>query len=198
MNERGEYKIKDEDTFSNDEAQSTSFPERVANGEDNALSSPHNVHNETLSSAYHTGIKRRRTSHLQMRLFLVTMVLVVLVAFAGGYRLYHAVSQHLRQTSSPFQVTHCPFFLSAGLVEGKHVTCGFLSVPEDHSLLKSPTIHLAVAIFKSPSSQPAPDPVLFLSGGPGNALLVSIWTPLRRSKMLPMCMISSVHLATSR
>ncbi|MFL5659649.1 MAG: hypothetical protein ACJ8CB_36395 [Ktedonobacteraceae bacterium] len=44
-------------------------------------------------------------------------------------------------------------------------------MPEDRSLPKSPTIRLAVAIFKTPSSQPDPDPVLLLSGGPGLASL---------------------------
>ncbi len=68
-------------------------------------------------------------------------------------------------------MTHCPFILGTGLVEGKNVTCGFLSVPEDRSQPKGTTLRLAVAIFKTPSSHPASDPVLVLGGGPGNALL---------------------------
>jgi pimeloyl-ACP methyl ester carboxylesterase len=101
---------------------------------------------------------------------LVALV-VVLVVLAGGYGVFRALSPTTREAPSAFQVSHCPFALDATLVEGKNVTCGFLVVPEDRSQPQGPTIRLAVAIFKTPSSKPDPDPVLFLSGGPGVALL---------------------------
>jgi pimeloyl-ACP methyl ester carboxylesterase len=99
------------------------------------------------------------------------MVVVVLVVLAGGYGVFRAVSQPSHQASPAFQVTHCPFALDATLVEGKHVRCGFLVVPEDRSQPQGSTIRLAVAIFKASSPHPAPDPVLFLGGGPGVAVL---------------------------
>jgi pimeloyl-ACP methyl ester carboxylesterase len=71
-------------------------------------------------------------------------------------------------------VTHCPFALDATLVEGKHVRCGFLVVPEDRSQPQGPTIRLAVAIFKASSPHPDPDPVVVLGGGPGIALLENL------------------------
>jgi pimeloyl-ACP methyl ester carboxylesterase len=40
-------------------------------------------------------------------------------------------------------------------------------VPEDHGQPNGPRIKLAVAIFKSSADHPAPDPVVFLQGGPG-------------------------------
>jgi pimeloyl-ACP methyl ester carboxylesterase len=47
------------------------------------------------------------------------------------------------------------------------VNCGFLVVPEDRTGDPTRTIRLAVAVFHSYSQDPAPDPVLFLQGGPG-------------------------------
>ena len=163
--------MKNDDTFSDIEAQSSSRPESDATNDDRVLSSSNDMQQDTSTSAILPRMERRLTSHRYMRLLLVALVVVILAALAGGYGVFHAVSQPSHQTSSAFQQTQCPFPLGAGLVDGKNVTCGFLSVPEDRSLPKSPTIHLAVAIFKSPSSQPVPDPVLFLNGGPGDALL---------------------------
>lgn len=47
------------------------------------------------------------------------------------------------------------------------MTCYDLLVPEDRLSTNSNMIRLHVAIFKSKSSTPATDPILFLSGGPG-------------------------------
>ncbi len=51
------------------------------------------------------------------------------------------------------------------------VTCGYVTVPETRSGDPSRTIRLAVVIFHSTSKTPAPDPVVFLQGGPGAAAL---------------------------
>ncbi|MFE2231968.1 alpha/beta fold hydrolase [Streptomyces sp. NPDC059442] len=45
--------------------------------------------------------------------------------------------------------------------------CGFLEVPENRKLRKGRTIRLAVAIIPAASKTPAPDPVVFMEGGPG-------------------------------
>jgi pimeloyl-ACP methyl ester carboxylesterase len=47
------------------------------------------------------------------------------------------------------------------------VRCGYVTVPEDRSGDPSHTIRLAVAVYKSFAENPAPDPVIFLQGGPG-------------------------------
>ena len=47
------------------------------------------------------------------------------------------------------------------------VTCGYVIVPENRTANSTDTIKLAVAVFHSTSSNPAPDPILFLQGGPG-------------------------------
>ncbi|MFJ3881163.1 alpha/beta fold hydrolase [Streptomyces sp. NPDC090077] len=45
--------------------------------------------------------------------------------------------------------------------------CGYLEVPENRSRPGGRTIRLAVAVIKPVSAEPAPDPVVFMAGGPG-------------------------------
>ena len=67
-----------------------------------------------------------------------------------------------------FQSGPCPF--PAGTIPaGERVDCGFLLVPEDRDQPASPAIRLAVAILRTPNPAPAPDPILFLSDGPGGS-----------------------------
>ncbi len=47
------------------------------------------------------------------------------------------------------------------------IDCGFVIVPEDRSGDPLDTIRLAVVIYRSTSNSPKPDPILYLSGGPG-------------------------------
>lgn len=51
--------------------------------------------------------------------------------------------------------------------EGATVECGALVVPENRARDPKDTIRLAVAIFRSAGPNPAPDPIVFLQGGPG-------------------------------
>lgn len=69
----------------------------------------------------------------------------------------------------PFTPTDCP---TGALVEGLQVDCGFLTVPESRRNFTGKTIQLAVAILRSPNPNKAPDPAVFLQGGPGGATLV--------------------------
>jgi pimeloyl-ACP methyl ester carboxylesterase len=54
------------------------------------------------------------------------------------------------------------------------ITCGYLTVPENRDDPESRDIRLAVARLHSPSPDPAPDPVVELSGGPGFPSLVEV------------------------
>ena len=66
-----------------------------------------------------------------------------------------------------FEPAQCQFQIPPG----QTCECGYLTVPEDRSQPDGPTIRLHVAIFRSYSDNPAPDPVVYLAGGPGeNAL----------------------------
>lgn len=61
----------------------------------------------------------------------------------------------------------CPFEVRPGA----DITCGFLTVPEDRRDPDGLTVELAVAVVHSLSADPAPDPVLYLEGGPGGSAL---------------------------
>lgn len=69
-----------------------------------------------------------------------------------------------------YEPAACPWKLPEGQTEGQTVSCGFAVVPELHRNPTGPTIRLPVAVFKSASPTPAPDPVIYLQGGPGGAV----------------------------
>lgn len=73
-----------------------------------------------------------------------------------------------------FEPTPCPF--NAEQTPGYIVDCGYVAVPEFHSNPTGPIIRLAVARFRSQASRPAPDPVVYLAGGPGGPGLLSGFT----------------------
>lgn len=74
-------------------------------------------------------------------------------------------------TSAPgtprFDTTTCPFVLPGGATQGKGVDCGFVVVPERHAKPSGPTIRLAFARFRNRQGGADPDPIVYLSGGPG-------------------------------
>lgn len=51
------------------------------------------------------------------------------------------------------------------------IDCGTLSVPENRSVADSRMIRLPVIIFRSRAAEPLADPIMFLTGGPGNSAL---------------------------
>lgn len=83
-----------------------------------------------------------------------------------------------------FELTDCPFELPAG----ESVTCGYIHVLEDRRQPAGPVIQLAVAILDSRSPTPQPDPILYLSGGPGDSALADManWldSPLRERRTI--------------
>lgn len=75
------------------------------------------------------------------------------------------------QTAAQFTEDDCQF----NVPTGRDVTCGWLTVPEDHfDASNDKTIQLHVAIFSSDSPNPAADPVIYLEGGPGGDALEAI------------------------
>jgi pimeloyl-ACP methyl ester carboxylesterase len=66
-----------------------------------------------------------------------------------------------------FEPATCP----ADLAQLPDFACGFLVVPEDHHQPSGKTIRLMVAIARSTTSAPEPDPVLILAGGPGGGAI---------------------------
>ena len=74
----------------------------------------------------------------------------------------------MAQDKSPTtEPTSCWMELSEGLEEGTNVDCGYLIVPEDRTNPSSSTIKLAYAVLHASAADVKPDPVIYLSGGPG-------------------------------
>ena len=90
---------------------------------------------------------------------LVCMGLILFVAAACG------------QTEEVFQPSYDPAECEFTPPRGQTVECGYLTVPEDRDGSDGTTIRLQVAVFKSASENPAPDPIVFLEGGPGGSSL---------------------------
>jgi len=79
-----------------------------------------------------------------------------------------------------FEKTNCPFSPPPGWVDGRTVECGVLLVPENRSERDNRTIRLAVAIFHPQGGTSEPDPVIYLSGGPGASALELIYLTFER------------------
>ena len=104
------------------------------------------------------------------------LLAIILVVFAACSPINLQPSAPAKPTATSaraphFQTAGCPFTLSSTFVQGKNVICGNLVVPEDRANTQSPMIRLAVARFKTPSTHPAADPIIFLQGGPGGRII---------------------------
>ena len=92
-------------------------------------------------------------------------MLTLCLAFAGAI---HGVSSaQTPQTRAVFEPGAC----AVEVASDEKIDCGTLTVPENRSAADSRTIRLPVIIFRSRAAQPASDPVMFLTGGPGNSAL---------------------------
>ncbi|MBA3826460.1 MAG: alpha/beta hydrolase, partial [Ktedonobacterales bacterium] len=75
--------------------------------------------------------------------------------------------------TSHFTTSKCGFTLGAGIVAGRDVRCGYLTVPENRAHPVR-SIRIAVAIFTSVDAHRASDPLIFLQGGPGGAIVADV------------------------
>ena len=64
-----------------------------------------------------------------------------------------------------FETGACPVEVSPD----ERIDCGALFVPEHRGVIGTRTIRLPVVIFRSRSTSPLPDPVLYMGGGPGGS-----------------------------
>ena len=78
---------------------------------------------------------------------------------------------HAQDAPVRFEPAPCDFDMQTGLVEGKDLQCGWLTVPEEYDVPDSGEIRLAVAIIKSHADNPASDPLFMLQGGPGGSTI---------------------------
>jgi pimeloyl-ACP methyl ester carboxylesterase len=101
-------------------------------------------------------------SRLFLLLFLLLAIFPSRVAAKGA-----APLALTRETSALFTPSACPFNNPGGYT----IDCGYLSVPEDHADPHGKQIRLAIAIARSPNPNKAPDPILYLHGGPGGEIV---------------------------
>jgi hypothetical protein len=102
--------MKNEDLFSHNEPPPTaSDHDRGGDSNRSAISQAYPVPQGAPPPVHAPKTERRLTPRHPLRLLLVVMV--VLVALAGGYSVFHAVTPPSRQASSAFQQVHCPFTL---------------------------------------------------------------------------------------
>jgi pimeloyl-ACP methyl ester carboxylesterase len=101
-------------------------------------------------------------------IWLATLVTLIglLVSACGG------TSQNRTSGTPRFDKAPCLFLPGPGITEGKNLTCGTLTVPEDRQHPEtSRRIQIAVAIFAAPSSPADGNPVVYLGGGPGGDVI---------------------------
>ncbi|MBN1679858.1 MAG: hypothetical protein JW966_06170, partial [Anaerolineae bacterium] len=102
--------------------------------------------------------------HVRTRVSLIWRVAIALALCAGVAATTETTSAQDQPGYTPrFEPAACAFDIPAG----HDVTCGYLVVPEDRSQPDGSWIKLHVAVFKSRSATPLPDPVIYLAGGGG-------------------------------
>jgi pimeloyl-ACP methyl ester carboxylesterase len=79
-----------------------------------------------------------------------------------------ALGAQMPENRWPDDVRKCELSAAAGRVTASAL-CGTLEVPEDRDAPDGTRIELAWAVIEARSSQPEPDPVFFLAGGPGQS-----------------------------
>src|SRR5215217_1775642 len=94
---------------------------------------------------------------------------------AGGTSSTTSVVPRPARPAASYAKAPCPNPIYTGLPQldlGSGVECGYLTVPQNRADPNSRKIKLAVVTLKTASSEPKPDPVLYLAGGPGGTPLV--------------------------
>jgi len=86
------------------------------------------------------------------------LALVLLAAFVPGLDAASPPAPRFERGGCPIEVE-----------PGERIDCGVLLVPENRGKPDSRTIRLPVMVFRSRSANPAPDPLVFVTGGPGNS-----------------------------
>jgi pimeloyl-ACP methyl ester carboxylesterase len=83
-----------------------------------------------------------------------------------------AAQDALKPVLPHFEEAPCPFKADAKTLE--QVRCGYVTVLENRSVPDGRRLRLAVAIVKSRSRTPRPDPVVRVGGGPGDPSLARV------------------------
>lgn len=99
-----------------------------------------------------------------MKAYSLLLTAIFLIALGGT-----AIAQDDNGDLPTAQVIPCPPGILTGFseMEGETVECGTVTVPANYNEPDGATIDLVYANLKSHSLAPAPDPVIYLHGGPG-------------------------------
>jgi pimeloyl-ACP methyl ester carboxylesterase len=100
---------------------------------------------------------------------LQVFALLACLTILGG--LAACAKQDSRGDLSTFEAAPCPVELPESVRQGEEIVCGYVTVPEEHAHPEGKTLRLAVAVVKSTSEHPAPDPLVMEAGGPGISTL---------------------------
>jgi len=109
---------------------------------------------------------------MQNKLIQNVATVIILIGLFVGNNPHPASAASISAPS--VEPTDCSSFQGAGLSEPGW-TCGYLVVPENRANPQSRTIKVAYAVLKASGTNPQPDPVVYLAGGPGAAGIDNSW-----------------------
>jgi pimeloyl-ACP methyl ester carboxylesterase len=113
----------------------------------------------------------QRLTRIRAKGMLVVALAAALIGGAGGVLAMPLPGSTANQIAADamlrFEPGDCAWPLPKGQKAGETVKCGSATVPEQHANPTGPTIRLPVAVFKSASANPQPDPIVYIEGGPG-------------------------------
>lgn len=90
----------------------------------------------------------------------------------GAVILAGTVLSHGALAQTGYAPMPCPVALPwDGEVEGETFDCGVVTVPENHDLPDGRQIELTFMRLRATTMAPEPDPMVYLSGGPGGSAL---------------------------
>ena len=120
--------------------------------------------------------------HPYHRFSWIAVFAILLSLFSGIPSLAHPVSAQsatpVAASSEEFAGTlsdrACPTIGPAGEREGDTYFCGIMMVPENYDEPDGRQIPISFVVLKSFSESPLPDPMMYLSGGPGGSTLSNI------------------------
>lgn len=102
-------------------------------------------------------------------------VLMALLSGSPDPAAFPAITSGGADARYPVTVASCPpNSVPATEVEGSTAICGLVSVPENHDKPDGPRIDLTFAVLKARTQSPAPDPVIYLHGGPGGGTVKAL------------------------
>lgn len=104
-------------------------------------------------------------------------ILTLLSALMSGepdVNRFETIATALENPAYQMAITPCARPVAPAEIDGKTVLCGTLEVPEDHASPEGRQITLRWIVYKAHSLSPAPDPVIYLHGGPGGGTVRTV------------------------